>query len=88
MMEDMTLEMAEAKLLASLSNLVWILPCLIILENLISIGILHNNTWSTGGTLSILTTVLWVVVIFKVINAAERQLNAERALRIKKHQSR
>ena len=84
----MTLEMAEAKLLTALSNLVWILPCLIILENVISIGILHSNTWNTGGTLSILTTVLWVVVIFKVINVAERQLNAERDLRIKKHKSR
>ncbi|MHA1977378.1 MAG: hypothetical protein ACW98F_10095 [Candidatus Hodarchaeales archaeon] len=85
MMEDMTLEMAEAKLLTSLSNLVWILPCLIILENIISIGILQNDTWSTGGTLSILTTILWVVVIFKIINAAERQLNAERDLRMKKY---
>ena len=84
MMENLSLEMAEAKLIASLSNLVWILPCLLILENIIAIGILHSDTWSSSGTLSILTTVLWVVVIFKVINVAERQLNAERDLRMKR----
>ncbi len=88
MMEDITLEVAEAKLIASLSNLVWILPCLLILENVISIGFLQSDTWSTSGTLSILTTVLWVVVIFKIINAAERQLNAERELRLRKQKSR
>ncbi len=80
----MTLESAEAKLIVSLSNLVWILPCLVILENIISIGFLQRDTWNTGGTLSILTTVLWVVVILKIINVAERQLNAERQLRMKK----
>ncbi|MHA2109680.1 MAG: hypothetical protein ACW99R_18375 [Candidatus Hodarchaeales archaeon] len=88
MMENMSLEMAEAKLIASLSNLVWILPCLLIFENIIAIGILHSDIWSSSGTLSILTTVLWVVVIFKVINAAERQLNAERELRLKRLKSR
>ncbi|PWI49260.1 hypothetical protein CEE45_02650 [Candidatus Heimdallarchaeota archaeon B3_Heim] len=87
-MENITLEMAEAKLITSLSNLVWILPCLMILENIISIGFLQNDTWSSKGTMSILTTVLWVVVIFKVINVVERQLNAERELRIKRYKSR
>ncbi len=57
MMENLTLEVAEAKLIASLSNLVWILPCLMILENIISIGILQNDTWNSRGTMSILTTV-------------------------------
>ena len=87
-MENLTLEVAEAKLIASLSNLVWILPCLMILENIISIGILQNDTWNSRGTMSILTTVLWVVVIFKVVNVLERQLNAERELRIKRYKSR
>ena len=87
-MENITLEVAEAKLITSLSNLVWILPCLMILENIISIGFLQNDTWNSKGTMSILTTVLWVVVIFKVINVVERQLNAERELRIKRYKSR
>ena len=87
-MENLTLEVAEAKLIASLSNLVWILPCLMILENIISIGILQNDTWNSRGTMSILTTILWVVVIFKVVNVLERQLNAERELRIKRYKSR
>ncbi len=86
-MENVTLEVAEAKLIASLSNLVWILPCLMILENIISIGILQNDTWNSKGTMSILTTVLWIVVIFKVVNVVERQLNAERELRIKRYKS-
>jgi len=88
MMENLTLEMAEAKLIASLSNLVWILPCILILENIIAIVILQRDTWSSSGTLSILTTVLWVVVILKVINVAERQLDAERELRLKRYKSR
>ena len=87
-MENLTLEVAEAKLIASLSNLVWILPCLMILENIISIGILQNDTWNSRGTMSILTTVLWVVVFFKVVNVLELQLNAERELRIKRYKSR
>ncbi|MHA2219559.1 MAG: hypothetical protein ACXACY_26940, partial [Candidatus Hodarchaeales archaeon] len=75
---------AEAKLIATISNLVWILPGLIILENLISIGILNSNSWSSSNTLSILVSVLWVVVIFKIVNVVDRQLNAERELREKK----
>ncbi|MHA1946919.1 MAG: hypothetical protein ACXAC6_19745 [Candidatus Hodarchaeales archaeon] len=84
MMERLTLEDAEAKLIATISNLVWILPGLIILENLISIGILNSNSWSSSNTLSILASVLWVVVIFKIVNVVDRQLNAERELREKK----
>ena len=87
-MERLTLEDAEAKLLAAISNLVWILPGLIILENIISIGILNNNTWSSSNTLSVLLSVLWVVVIFKVVNVIDRQLNEERALREKKIKNR
>lgn len=88
MMERLTLEDAEAKLLAAISNLVWILPGLIILENIISIGILNNNTWSSSNTLSVLLSVLWVVVIFKIVNVIDRQLNEERALREKKIKNR
>ena len=84
MMEKLTLEDAEAKLIVAISNLVWILPGLIILENLVSIGILGSNSWSSNNILSILATVLWVVVIFKIVNVVDRQLNAERALREKK----
>ena len=84
MMEKLTLEDAEAKLIVAISNLVWILPGLIILENLVSIGILGSNSWSSSNILSILTTVLWVVVIFKIVNVVDRQLNAERKLREKK----
>lgn len=84
MMERLTLEDAEAKLIIAISNLVWILPGLIILENLVSIGILGSNSWSSNNILSILATVLWVVVIFKIVNVVDRQLNAERALREKK----
>ena len=84
MMEKLTLEDAEAKLIIAISNLVWILPGLIILENLVSIGILGSNSWSSNNILSILATVLWVVVIFKIVNVVDRQLNAERALREKK----
>jgi len=87
-MERLTLEDAEAKLLAAISNLVWILPGLIILENIISIGILNNNTWSSSNTLSVLLSVLWVVVIFKIVNVIDRQLNEERALREKKIKNR
>ena len=83
-MERLTLEDAEAKLIIAISNLVWILPGLIILENLVSIGILGSNSWSSNNILSILATVLWVVVIFKIVNVVDRQLNAERALREKK----
>ncbi|MHA1932600.1 MAG: hypothetical protein ACW96X_08690 [Promethearchaeota archaeon] len=84
MIERLTLEDAEAKLIAAISNLVWILPGLIIFENLVSIGLLKNNSWSSDNTLSILATVLWVVVIFKIVNVVDRQLNAERELREKK----
>ncbi len=87
-MERLTLEDAEAKLIVAISNLVWILPGLVILENLISIGILNSNTWSSNNTLSILATVLWVVVIFKIVNVVDRQLNAERKLREKKNPKR
>ena len=83
-MDRLTLEDAEAKLIVAISNLVWILPGLVILENLISILVLNSNTWSYNNTLSILTTVLWVVVIFKIVNVVDRQLNAERELREKK----
>ncbi|MHA1513885.1 MAG: hypothetical protein ACTSRJ_07505 [Candidatus Hodarchaeales archaeon] len=83
-MERLTLEDAEAKLIVAISNLVWILPGLIILENLVSIGILGSNSWSSNNILSILATVLWVVVIFKIVNVVDSQLNAERALREKK----
>jgi len=83
-LERLTLEDAEAKLIVAISNLVWILPGLIILENLVSIGILGSNSWSSNNILSILATVLWVVVIFKIVNVVDSQLNAERALREKK----
>jgi len=83
-MDRLTLEDAEAKLIVAISNLVWILPGLVILENLISILVLNSSTWSYNNTFSILTTVLWVVVIFKIINMIDRQLNAERELREKK----
>ena len=88
MMERLTLEDAEAKLIATVSNLVWILPGLIILENVISIGILNSKTWSSSSTLTVLISVLWVVVIFKIVNVVDRQLNAERELREKKIQKR
>ena len=82
-MEKITLEDAEAKLLVAISNLVWILPGLVILENIISIGILKSTTWSSSNTLSILTSLLWVIVIFKFLNMTDKHLTAEREYREK-----
>ena len=84
MMEILSLEVAEAKLISSLSNLVWILPGLVLIENIIAIVFLNSTSWTSNGTLSILSVVLVVVVLFKIINVIDRQLNAERELRAKK----
>jgi hypothetical protein len=83
-MEILSLEAAEAKLISSLSNLVWILPGLVLIENIIAIIFLNGTSWTSNGTLSILSIVLVVVVLFKIINVIDRQLNAERELRAKK----
>ncbi|MHA2238518.1 MAG: hypothetical protein ACXACP_01275 [Candidatus Hodarchaeales archaeon] len=84
MMEILSLEVAEAKLISSLSNLVWILPGLVLIENIISIAFLNKTSWTSTGTLSILSIVLVVVVLFKIINVVDRQLSAEREFRAKK----
>ncbi|MHA2176258.1 MAG: hypothetical protein ACXABI_15630 [Candidatus Hodarchaeales archaeon] len=83
-MEILSLEVAEAKLISSLSNLVWILPGLVLIENIISIAFLNKTSWTSTGTLSILSIVLVVVVLFKIINVVDRQLSAEREFRAKK----
>jgi hypothetical protein len=88
MMEGITLEDAEAKLIAAISNLVWILPGLVLLENLISIGLLNSTTWSSSATLSILTSMLWVIVIFKLLNLVDKHITAEREFREKQLQKR
>ncbi|MHA2364562.1 MAG: hypothetical protein ACXAC7_11450 [Candidatus Hodarchaeales archaeon] len=88
MMDRITLEHAEAKLISSLANLVWIIPCLVVIEYLMVYFIFDNfNTWNGSGTISVLTTVLWVIVIFKVINVIDRQINAERERQIQKEKT-
>ena len=83
-MERLTLEMAEAKLLGSLSNLVWIIPSLVVFENIMAYYFFEATTWTSSGTISVLTTVLWMVIILKIISVVERQINAERERRIEK----
>lgn len=80
--EKLTLELAEAKLISSLAHLVWIIPTLIIFENLMAYFAFNSNPVTNSGMITILTTVLWVVVVLKIINVVDQQINADRERRI------
>lgn len=70
----MTVEMAVAKLIISLSYLVWIIPILYIIEMYTRYTTGTLETWQSSPFTGVLTALITAALLFKVIDVIDKQL--------------
>ena len=74
---------AEAKLVASLAVLVWLLPLIFVVELILAANGLVVDASFGGPVASVLKTLIWVLFLMFLGRLIERQLNEARRVRLK-----
>lgn len=70
----LTLDEAEAKLIASFSSLIWIVPAIFLAGMLINYNTGTEIAWSGSELASIFKGLLWLIFGLRLIRFAEKQL--------------
>lgn len=82
MIRNVTIEDAEAKLLASLSHLVWIIPGIAFINLILCYTSNSLASFSFDSYTTVIIALLAFIIVFKMIIIIDKQLNAERERKV------
>ena len=70
----MTIEMAIAKLISSMSALVWLIPGLFLVELYVRYISGTLDSWTFSPFVDVLTSLIWMIIIFKIISVIDKHM--------------
>jgi len=75
----LSIEEAEAKLISSFTNLIWIIPFIFLIELFLVYNGSIELAWEASDLISVFTGLFWLIFGLRLIKFTEKELNARRS---------